>query len=231
MNIISVPFLGKSVGNIWMRLQNKQVSNENFYIAAPLSSTPLPIYHWVIEHSDEYHNWQKFRFVLMDELINEKKPPFTYISLNNPASFESFANKNFLSPLSKKVSLKLEVLKPDLSDLNSFHPPLDLLILALGIKGNYANVMPGTTEQTGWHIAHLIPEYLQTHTKKGSLSYEGAHFSEFGMSLGPQQVIQAKHVIVIINGVDKRELTKQFLAYTAFDETFPLSIIHHLPSL
>jgi len=119
------------------------------------------------------------------------------------------------------------ILKPEIEKLEQFNAPIDLLVLALGLKGNYANVMPGTPIETGWHIAHLIPEFRQAHTQKGSQSYEGAKFREYGMSLGPQQVLQAKKIVVIISGEKKKELARQLLAYDAFDPEFPLSIIHH----
>src|SRR5258708_5630217 len=87
--------------------------------------------------------------------------------------------------------------------------------------------MPSTLEEVGWHIAHLLSEFQKSHTEKGSNSYEGANFREYGMSLGPQQVLQAKNIIVIISGEKKRELTKQLLSYTSFNPEFPLSIIYH----
>jgi 6-phosphogluconolactonase/glucosamine-6-phosphate isomerase/deaminase len=99
--------------------------------------------------------------------------------------------------------------------------------LALGVKGNFANIMPGTSETTGWHVAHLIEELRQIHTQAGSKSYEYAHFREYSMSLEPQQVLSAKNVVVIISGEKKRQLTEQLLAYKEFDPEFPLSIIYH----
>lgn len=153
-----VPSLAEPIGKIWKDLQAKYTKDGLFFISSPLSSTPLPVYEWIIEQ---------------------------------------------------------------------FDTRINLLMLAIGAKGNYANVMPGTSEETGWHIAHLITEFRQAHTQAGSQSYEGAHFREYGMSLSPQQVINAEKVAVIISGEKKRELTKELLSYSAFNPQFPLSIIYH----
>ena len=99
-----------------------------------------------------------------------------------------------------------------------------MLILAIGVRGNYANVMPGTSESTGWHAAYLLPEFNQYHE---SQSYAGSHFREYGMSLGPQQVLKAKNVVVIASGERKKELVKQLKSYDHFDPEFPISIIYH----
>jgi 6-phosphogluconolactonase/glucosamine-6-phosphate isomerase/deaminase len=222
-----VSSLGEAVGKIWLDLQNKYTQQNNFHIASPLSSTPIPIYDWIIKRAEIFNNWEKVKFVLMDEMLQGTKLPFEYVPVTDAASYEGFAKEHLLRPLHAKVPVKEEVIKPQIESIDQFDTPIDLLILALGVKGNYANVMPGTHESTGWHIAHLIPEFRQAHTQHGSKSYEGAHFSEYGMSLGPQQVLKAKNIVVIISGGEKQTLAKQLLSYSSFDSEFPLSIIYH----
>lgn len=222
-----VPSLAEPVGMMWKELQNTYTQSGVFRIASPLSSTPLPIYQWVVKNAKSFSHWDKVRFVLMDEMVEGKSPDFSYVPLNDAASYEGFARKHFLNPLVDKIKNNIEVIKPELSKISTFEIPLDLLILALGVNGNYANVMPDTPFERSWHIAHLTPEFQKTHTQMGSKSYPGAHFQEFGMFLGPQQVLKAKNVVVIISGEKKRELTKQFLSYNSFHPEFPLSIVYH----
>jgi len=78
--------------------------------------------------------------------------------------------------------------------------------------------------ETGWHITHLLPEYISYHTQH---AFEGTTFRNHGMSLGHKQVLSSKNIAVIISGEKKRELAKQLLSYTNFTPDFPLSIIHH----
>ncbi len=223
MNIVTVASLGEPVGKLWLDLQKTYAQDGIFNVASPLSSTPLPIYQWIIDNADRVTFWDNVRFVLMDEQIEVTGESYRYVSMEDSSSYEGFARKHFLSPLNRSI----EVLKPDLDQLETFNPPLDLLVLSLGVRGNYANVMPGTSVKTGWHITKLTPEFRQSHTGKASTSYMGAKFREYGMSLGPRQVLDATHVIVVISGPAKRQLTQKLLSYTNFDPAFPLSIVHH----
>lgn len=226
--------LAKYAGKIWASLQENYTKNGLFFVSSPLSSTPILLYKWLVQNCRFIKNWGKFRFILMDEQL-DKEDNYRYIPLNDKASYENFARKNLLIPLSKKVKISVNklILKPDLKNLTEFdklienHKGLDLLILAVGVKGHYAQVMPGTKINTGFHIAKLIPEFSQAHTKKGSKSYEEANFREYGMSLGPKQVISAKNIILIITGRNKKKLANQLFSYNSFDPDFPISIVHH----
>lgn len=219
----TVSSLAEPVGKRWRDLQPRCTEEEYFFVASPLSSTPIPIYQWIIEHADEFPRWDRVRFVLMDEMLENN----AYVPLTDPASYEGFARKHLLDPLRDKTGVAIPVVKPEIGSIHEFDTPIDLLILAIGVKGNYANVMPGTPKDTGWHTAHLTEEFRQSHTRAGSQSYERAHFREYGMSLGPKQVLAAKHVVVIISGQKKREIAQQLLSFDSFKPEFPLSIIYH----
>ena len=225
MRIEVVPSLAEPVGALWKKLQVQEKGH--FFVSSPLSASPLPIYQWVVKYADAFTGWDRFRFVLMDEMVDRSKPPFTYIPITDAASYEGFAQKHFLYPLQKKTGITIKVLKPHPQYLETYSKPIDLLILALGVHGNYANVMPGTKENTGWHVAHLTSEFRETHTDSTSQSYPGVHFREYGMSLGPKQVLSSKNVVVIASGEKKHHMAKQLLSYDSFDPDFPLSIVCH----
>jgi glucosamine-6-phosphate deaminase len=226
--------LAEYAGKIWKILQLRYTEDGLFYLSSPLSSTPLPLYHWIIKNAASIKNWHRFRLVLMDEQVESNKN-FEYVDANDLASYENFALNNLLNPLQEKTNapLKKSILKPNLNKLDLFdkeigvHNGIDLLILAIGVRGHFAHVMPGTKFETGFHVTKLIPELVQFHTKGNSKSYAGAKFREFGMSLGYKQVLSAKNIIVIIMGENKKELAKQLFSYEKFNEDFPMSIIHH----
>lgn len=224
--------LGEPVGKLWQAFQTQYTGVGEFYVASPLSSTPLPVYQWVIDRAEAFPNWEKMRFVLMDEQVTMENGNASYVSQDNPACYERFARERFLSPLQEKAPLASNVLlKPDLGSLEAFdqeiekHGGIDLLILAIGARGHYAQVMPDTAPETGFHIAKLIPEFIEAHTQ-GSGPYQGASFGEYGMSLGPKQVLTAKNVVVIISGENKRQLTEELFSHDSFDPSFPFSIVH-----
>lgn len=216
--------LAESVGNLWEKLQSQYTKEGLFFVAAPLSSTPLPIYKWIVNHANEFENWEKVRFVLMDEQLEGEQAPFEYVALSDGASYEAFAKEHFLIPLQETTGVNIPIIKPDPATIEKFQTEIDLLVLALGPGGNYANVMPGTKEDVSWHVAQLLPEFNKYHEEG---SYKGSYFREYGMSIGPQQVLQAKHVVVIISGEKKKDLAKELLSRDAFDPKFPISIINH----
>lgn len=227
-----VASLGKPVGELWRDLQVKQKGL--FLVASPLSRTPLPIYEWILQNAGAFPNWDNFRFVFMDGQIEEADGKLRYVSIDNPASLEGFGRKHFLHPLSEQAAISVDqmILKPDLQDFQEFdamieaHRGLDLLILAIGEEGHYAFVMPGTPLEKGYHAVRLSSKVINQHVEQGG-AYEGSDFSDRGMSLGPQQVLSAKNVVVIISGEKKKELAQELFSHNSFDPEFPLSIIYH----
>jgi 6-phosphogluconolactonase/glucosamine-6-phosphate isomerase/deaminase len=222
-----VPSLAEPVGRHWQTVQSKFVREGQFFVAAPLSSTPVPVYSWVLENSTRFLGWEAVSFVLMDEQVDGQPPQCEYIAVSDPASYESFAHRNFLDELRRRTGTALPVIKPDLHKVGEFHTPVNLLILALGVKGNFANVMPGTPLSYGWHIAELTEDFKTSHTSTHSNSYAGASFRNYGMSMGPQQVLEADEVVVIISGEKKKALYKELAEYRQFSAEFPLSVIYH----
>lgn len=222
-----VPSLAEPVGRHWQTAQSKFVGEGQFSVAAPLSSTPLPVYAWVLENATQFPAWEAVNFVLMDEQVDGRPPFCTYIPVGDAASYESFARRNFLGELHQRTGAALQVIKPDLNAINAFKTPINLLILALGVKGNFANVMPNTPLSYNWHLAKLTDDFKTSHTSVDSNSYAGASFREFGMSLGPQQVLAANEVVVIVSGEKKRSLYRELMGHKEFSAEFPLSVIYH----
>lgn len=224
--------LGESIGLLWQSYQNQHKSDNPFIVASPISNTPLPIYQWITANAKEFSHWDDFRFVLMDEQVVKEQASFSYIPLSDPASFENKIKQMFLLPVEKEIGIPISqsILKPDLGNLQDLdkemaqHTGIDLLILAIGEEGHYAQVLPGTQKTVGFHVAELLESYKQKHQQTGTFS--GSQFQQYGMSLGPKQVMSAKRIIVIISGEKKRELTKQLFSLNSFDPQFPLSIIY-----
>lgn len=224
MELQIVDELGSAVGLLWRNQQRE--SEGRFHVAAPLSNTPLPIFEWVVAQAGTFNDWSNVDFVLMDEQVDGIQSPFKYIPSADPASYESFARRHLLEPLELVTGTVVPIVKPALENIERFQQQIDLLILAIGVDGNFANVMPGTPRETGWHMAELSPQFRQAHTNNVDAAYSGARFRNFGMSLGHQQVLEAGEVIVIASGVKKRPLVDRLLGMSAFDPTFPISIVH-----
>ena len=229
-----VETLGEPVGQLWKNLQTQYTQKGDFLVASPLSRTPLPIYEWLLEHAESVPHWNKFKFVFMDDQIRKIKGKLQYVSNDDSASLEGYGRKHFLHSLSRKTHVSADniILKPNPENFSTFdtfleqHGGIDLLVLAIGEEGHYAMCMPSIPIETGYHAARVTHKVITQHTEKGGVA-EGADFNEQAMSLGPKQVVGAKHIVIIISGVNKRELTKQLFSYTSFDPAFPMSIIFH----
>ncbi len=229
VEIRHVAELGSPVAQHWLRRQRHHLAADGrFCVAAPLSNTPRPVYAQLIREASPTDGWDRVSFVLMDEQVDGEPPDCSYVPPEDPAGYEAFARRHLLDPLRRKIGAEVPVLKPDLARLSGFEAPLHLLILALGVAGNYANVMPSTDLSVGWHVAELSEEFRSAHTGPGAGgAYEGATFRWYGMSLGPRQVLDAEEVIVLVSGRHKHDLAADLLARQAFDPSFPLSVIWH----
>lgn len=221
--------MAEYVGLHWCQLQSDSSTLKDFIVSSPLSSTPLPIYRWVISNFTKFGSWDRFKFLLMDEQI-EDGPDLSYVKLTDAASYEAFARNNFLNSLSELVRRPVEemLVKPSLYNLAAMNDEIiDLLILAFGEDGHYAQAMPGTDISVGFHVAELSALLTTMHTASSSLSFPKAHFRKTGMSIGPQQVLGAKQVFVIASGNAKAKAVSQLLKLTEFHKEFPISIVKH----
>jgi 6-phosphogluconolactonase/glucosamine-6-phosphate isomerase/deaminase len=188
------------------------------------------------DRSGEINHWENLRFVFMDEMLEESGD--SYVSRDDEASYVSFAIKNLLGPLAEKHRLDLSqiIRLPELDAFSDFemeldkHGGLDLLILATGAGGHFAQVVPGTPLEIGFHIADLnkIPGYAAKHEQG---AYKGATFRDKGMSLGHRQVIGSKNIVLMLtgNGADKIEASTELFKpeRSTFTEDFPISILYH----
>ncbi len=85
---------------------------------------------------------------MMDDQIDTTTGD-TYVASSDPASYELFAIDNFLAPLAQHENISIEktLLKPCLSKLSEMDRKceerggIDLLVLAIGVDGHYAQVM------------------------------------------------------------------------------------------
>lgn len=226
--------MAEYVGSCWRELQSRASPSLGFIVAGPLSSTPLPIYHWVLSNLEKFNNWKSFHFLLMDEQLEDGEKP-EYVPLSDTASYERFAINNFLTNLSTKIERTVEeiLIKPKLNEFSSLddqldmHGGVDILILAFGDDGHFAQVMPGVDLTIGFHVAELSALITELHTNPFSSSFPNAQFRKKGMSLGPSQVLTAKNVFVIASGKAKTNAVSQLLALSDFRKEFPISIVHH----
>lgn len=85
--------------------------------------------------------------------------------------------------------------------------PIDLCILGLGANGHLGFNEPSETLQAHCHIANL-DEQSQNHSMIASASKK----STTGLTLGMQDILSAKKIILLVSGAGKEAATQQLLS-------------------
>lgn len=84
--------------------------------------------------------------------------------------------------------------------------PIDLMILGIGLNGHLGFNEPNDFLSPACHVAEL-EEQTKQHTMIGELSIKPTK----GLTLGMGEILQAKKIILLINGAHKKEIIKAFL--------------------
>lgn len=135
---------------------------------------------------------------------------------SNPSSCDFYVRQELLSPLHiselNYISFNGNADLPQrecdrveqlLLDLGS----IDIAVLGLGVNGHIGFNEPTDNLQLKCHIANLSPESLN-HQMIKSMSIK----PNYGLTLGMENILQAKKIILLITGVNKKNVTEQLLA-------------------
>jgi len=113
--------------------------------------------------------------------------------------------------------------------LNSFinqYGPLEVSVLGIGLNGHLGFNEEGVDFSSD---AHIIP--LAETTKKVMTKYFGNKFSpEYGITQGISQIMNAKTVILLANGVKKAEIIKKALKHPVTNE-IPATVLQNHPNV
>ena len=102
--------------------------------------------------------------------------------------------------------------------------PIDLCILGLGANGHLALNEPGSLKSDTSRIVELS-DTSQTHTMlKGHMDKV-----EKGITIGLKEILEAREILLMISGKNKREVARQFLSAKA-DPDVPASLLFEHPN-
>ena len=82
--------------------------------------------------------------------------------------------------------------------------PIDICILGIGMNGHIALNEPAPSLHTNCHVAHLSQKSLQHPMIAGDTEKPG-----YGLTLGMANIFQSRLIILLINGIKKREITSK----------------------
>lgn len=114
--------------------------------------------------------------------------------------------------------LKNECRKTD--DFLKKNGPIDMMLLGAGMNGHLGLNEPGTSFDLYSHIVHLD----ETTKKVGQKYFSGKVSLTAGITLGVKYIMEAKTVILQLNGTRKTEVAKR-LVDSEVTTSFPASVL------
>ena len=105
------------------------------------------------------------------------------------------------------------------------HEGIDVAILGLGINGHVGMNEPGTPAQIRSHIAELHDTTKQV----GQKYFQNKQTLTQGITLGISTLMEAKHIMLLINGRHKAAITQRIFE-EEISEQLPASLLRNHPS-
>ena len=190
-------------------------------------STPIGTYKQLVE-------WYKKGDVDFSEVTTVNLDEYKGLSPENDQSYRYFMNQNLFS----QVDIKLEntfVPSGVASDLEKeceayteklAKNPQDLQLLGLGSDGHIGFNEPGTSFSSHTHVVRLAECTIRDNSR---LFDRIEDVPKEAITIGIQDVMQAKNIIMLVNGSNKAEAVKRMIQGPV-DESCPASILQKHPS-
>ena len=196
-------------------------------LCAATGGSPTGLYKELAMEFDRNQN-------LFDQLHIIKLDEWGGIEMNNPATCESYLQQHIIKPLhisdDRYISFHSNPDNP-LSECERIENYLkclggiDICILGLGMNGHLALNEPNDYLQPNCHVAHLSPQSLE-HPMLGD-----GEKPKYGLTLGMANILQAKEIILLINGWHKRDIASVLLSSKNVTTSFPASFIWLHPNV
>lgn len=134
---------------------------------------------------------------------------------NHPVSCENYLRNKLLGPLGipaeRYISFRSDPGDPEeecrrIRARLEMEGPIDLCVVGLGRNGHLGLNEPATELVAASHVAALSEESLR-HPMIASLD----HRPSFGLTLGMQEILDSRQIIMLVSGRQKRTMAEAFL--------------------
>ena len=156
------------------------------------------------------------------------------LTMDDPASCESFLRRHVLAPLAvpcdRYFGWESQPDDPDvecrrMAAVLAANGPIDVQVLGLGANGHLGFNEPADRLQGGPHIAQL---------SRASLSHSMLNLSRgrvsYGLTIGMDDILQARRILLIVSGERKARQFHRLVTGNASPD-FPASFLRHRPSV
>ncbi len=182
--------------------------NPGLLLCTPTGNSPSGLYDELVARSIlDSTLFTRLRIIKLDE--------WGGIPMDHPSSCEHYLKTRLLDPLGIPPGNYLSFLSDPAdpraecgrieSELHR-RGPIDLCILGLGKNGHLGLNEPGDFLEPGSHVAALSEETLQ----HSMISSTGTR-PRYGLTLGMQQILGARKILLLVSGREKEKVTGQLL--------------------
>ena len=182
--------------------------NPGLLLCAATGSSPRGLYGKLAEHAKlDREQFSRMRIIKLDE--------WGGVPENHPVTCEYFLRNRLLDPLAiprehyisfaSDPQNPVEECKRIRSRLQA-EGPVDICILGLGGNGHLALNEPAVELQPFCHVATLTEKSLQ-HSMIADLEKKPG----YGLTLGMQEILQSRKIIMLVSGKEKMEVAEKFL--------------------
>jgi galactosamine-6-phosphate isomerase len=182
--------------------------NPGLLLCAATGSSPEGLYHELREQAGrEPDLFAGLRILKLDE--------WGGVPENHPVSCENYLRTRLVDPLAippeRYYSFRSDPEDPDLEcsrirNLLEKEGPIDICILGLGRNGHLGLNEPAQQLKPHCHMAGLSAESLR-HPMISSLELK----PEYGLTLGMQEILDSRQIIMLVSGREKKEVALRFL--------------------
>jgi galactosamine-6-phosphate isomerase len=183
-------------------------ANGSLLLGAATGSTPQGLY---VRLADEARRdssaFRALRLMKLDEWLG--------LPMDDPGTCEYYLRTRLVQPLTiaedRYFSFDSDPKEPEaecrrMSQLLDRNGPIDVCILGLGVNGHIAFNEPGSALMPRAHVARLA-KTSQSH----SMMADHASKPEFGLTLGIADIFRSRMILLLVSGVNKREIVKYLL--------------------
>ncbi|MGE3239673.1 MAG: 6-phosphogluconolactonase [Pirellulales bacterium] len=195
-------------------------------ISLAAGSTPQRLYELLAEHGrQEPALVARCRFIKLDE--------WGGLAMDDPATCEVQLRRLLIEPLRAAERYTAFNSRPQNAPAEchriaawlAANGPIDVAVLGLGINGHLGFNEPAHALQPHAHVATLSNESMQ-HV----MLTETSDQPHFGVTLGMADLLQAKEILIVANGLTKRGPMQRLLS-GALTTEFPASLLHLHPQV
>lgn len=210
-----------------------------FLLGLPTGRTPRPIYAAMAERlSQRPQSLAHVTLVMMDEYVTSTGAGYTYANALGAPICHAFVTERIVTPFNQSLAesdrlAHNAVWFPDPDAPSRYDRMIedaggiDFFLAASGAgDGHVAFNPPGSARDTRTRIVALSVQTrhdnLQTFPQYGMLSQVPTH----GVTVGVATICASREVVMVAWGEGKRETVRRMRAATAYDASWPATLIH-----